>query len=100
MDQEARQVLWACYTYWHGLTCPEDQRSICYPWVLGTYHNRFGGEFHQSVLRRLATLGFLRQGDTSRGGNRRYYTLVNPDRVAELLGEWGLLAEQAGVGTP
>jgi len=26
--------------------------------------------------------------------------LVNPDRIAELLGQWDLLAEQAGIGTP
>jgi len=90
VDLELQRILWACLQYWHGESLPPHDRIICYKWVLGTYENRFGTEFHQSGLRRLTKLGFLKQDDTSRGGHRRYYKIVDPDRVAGLLSNWNL----------
>lgn len=90
-DTELQRVLWACSDYWRRGTSPPDQRMICHYWVIDPYGDRFGGTFHQGCLRRLANLGFLRQLHTVRGGGRRYYALVNPERIVELLTAWGLL---------
>jgi hypothetical protein len=90
-DPELQQILWACYKYWQGEPSPPHKRSICYSWVVSVYEDRFGDKFHQSKLRRLESLGFMQQGDTSRGGSRRYYRLVDPNRVAELLEKWALI---------
>jgi hypothetical protein len=90
-DSELQGVLWACYHYC-STAPPSGQRwEICYSWVLRQYKNRFGRQFHQSRLRRLSKLGFLSAQDTSRGGRRRYYNLVDPDRIAILLKKWNLL---------
>jgi hypothetical protein len=87
-DVELQRVLWACYKYWHDESLPPYERIICYNWVLGPYENRFGTKFHQSGLRRLTKLGFLKQDHASRGGHRRYYKIVDPNRVADLLRKW------------
>lgn len=89
-DLELKRILWACYQYWHAESLPPDERTICYKWVLGTYENRFRTKFHQSGLRRLTKLRFLKQDDTSRGGHRRYYKIVDPGRVSDLLSKWNL----------
>ena len=70
---------------------PKENRSICYTWVTGPYQERFNKLFHQSKLHQLAKLGFLEPEDTSRGGNRRYYKLVKPEKINKLLEGWGLL---------
>ena len=88
LDPELQRVLWACYEYWKTEPLPPEDRLICYKWVATLYTRHFGRGFHQSCLRRLAELGFLAQEDTSRGGHRRYYRLVDPSRVAQLLREW------------
>lgn len=89
-DLELKRILWACYKYWQGESSPPDERNICYKWVLGAYENRFRTKFHQSRLRRLAKLRFLKQDDTSRVGHRRYYKIIDPNRVGELLSKWKL----------
>ena len=89
-DLELQKVLWACYEYWCTETLPPNERDICYSWVVGVYEDRFGTKFYQSKLQRLVKLGFLEKGDTSRGGNRRYYKIVEPERVAGLLKKWDL----------
>ncbi len=80
-DLELQQVLWACYEYWQGETLPPRERVICYSWVVRVYEDRFGTKFHHSKLRHLAKLGFLKEDSTSRGGQRRYYKIVEPDHV-------------------
>lgn len=91
-ELELQQVLWACYTYWkrQGEALPPNERVVCYKWVRGPYEDRFGTRFHQSKLQRLAKLGFLEKDDTARGGSRRYYRIVEPEQVGELLRKWGL----------
>ena len=88
---ELQRILWACYQYWQGEPLPPHERAICYSWVVRLYEERFGTKFHQSKLRRLASLGFLQPSDVSRGGNRRYYKIVDPDKVAGLLKRWKLI---------
>lgn len=89
-DVELQRILWACYEYWHAESLPHHERIICYNWILGPYKDRFGTTFHQSGLRRLTKLGFLKQDQTSRGGHRRYYKIADPDRLGELLRKWNL----------
>lgn len=89
-DLELRLILSACYAYWEKEQLPPDQRAICYTWVHNVYKARFGGSFHQSRLEHLARLGVLEKDDTSRGGNRRYYRIVDADRLATLLRDWSL----------
>jgi hypothetical protein len=91
IEQDLRQILWACYDYWHRGTTPPEQRMICHYWVIDTYFNRFGTNFHQGRLRQLAKLGLLKAAYTVRGGARRYYTIPDPERVVELLTAWQLL---------
>lgn len=83
-------MLWACYDYWRREPITVVDRAICYTWVVKPHKNRFGVSFHQSAFGRLARLGFLTKDDTSRGGNRRYFKLVNPAEIERLLTEWGL----------
>jgi hypothetical protein len=90
LTPEQQRILWACYAYWAASPAPPEQRLVCYTWVLYCYQQRFGGEFTPPQLRSLAQLGLLRPGHVVRGGGRRYYTLADPQRVHELLGEWGL----------
>jgi hypothetical protein len=89
-DPELQRVLWACYKWWQGDPLPAHDRSVWYGWVIGPYKDRFGTQFHQSRLYRLTKLGFLKQDNTSRGGNRRYYKLVTPNQVGDLLRKWEL----------
>jgi hypothetical protein len=89
-DLELQRVLWACYKYWQGEPSLPHERVICYNWVLGLYEDRFDAKFHQSKLLLLTKLGFLKQDDTSRGGHRRYYKIIDPDRVDDLLRKWNL----------
>lgn len=89
-NAELQRVLWACYKYWQGEPLPVDQRAVCYSWVIRPYEKAFGAQFHQSRLYRLTKLGFLQQAETSRGGGRRYYTLINPEGIVGLLKKWNL----------
>lgn len=89
-NPELQQVLWACYKYWQGESLPTHERVICYSWVIKLYEERFGAKFHQSRLRRLTELGFLKEDDTSRGGRRRYYKIIDPNRGDNLLRKWNL----------
>ena len=89
-DLELQRVLWACYKYWQSESLPPHKRAICYSWVIGPYEDRFGTRFHQSRLRRLTKLGFLERDVASRGGSRRYYKIVDPNRVDDLLQKWDL----------
>jgi hypothetical protein len=90
-DPELQRVLWACYQYWQGEEAlPPHERTICYKWALDLYESKFGTKFHQSKLRLLAKLGFLKHDDTSRGGHRRYYKIMDPNQVDNLLRKWNL----------
>jgi hypothetical protein len=82
---ELRRVLWACLTYWNTEPNPIDNRAVCYSWVARCYEERFGETFHPSRLQHLARLGYLTKDDTSRGGNRRYYRISDPGRLADFL---------------
>jgi hypothetical protein len=93
MSTELRQILWAWHTYLQ--TVSRGNGALCYSWVVKTFEGRFGCRFHQSQLARLVEQGFLETEDNARGGSRRYYTMVNPDQVADLLVEWGLAAPAA-----
>lgn len=90
-DPELQRVLWACYKYWQDESLPANERVICYSWIVGLYNERFGTKFHPSILRHLTKLGFLKEEDTSKGGHRRYYEIINPGQVDELLRKWGLI---------
>ncbi len=92
VSTEQRKVLWACYDYWKRESCPPEKRAVCFYWVIDQYEKRFGGGFHQSVLRELADMGLLGRGYTVRGGSRRYYTIPDPAQVEILLAGWGLLS--------
>ncbi len=72
---ELQRVLMACLDYGNPV--------ICFSWVARRYKAMFGGTFHQSKLARLEQLGVLAQdGETSRGGRRRYYRIINPAALA------------------
>ena len=73
---EQRQVLWACYAYWLTEPLPAEERTVCYKWVAGTFAERFGKSFHQSVLTRLAKSGYLVRANTRRQTGW-YYRLAN-----------------------
>ena len=91
INKDIREVLWACCKYWQREDVPKKNRSIYYTWVKGPYQERFRKLFHQSKLHQLAKLVFLEPEDTSRGGNRRYYKLVKPEKINKLLEGWSLL---------
>ncbi len=90
-DKDLQKILWACYQYWSSQEQPEQERSICYSWIIRPYKERFGSDFHQSKLAELAKLGFLDREETSRGGRRRYYRIVKPNHIQSLLSDWGFL---------
>lgn len=90
-DPELQGVLWACYKYCHDESLPSYERVICYSWIVGLYNERFGTKFHQSKLRKLTKLGFLKGDDTSRDWHRRYYKIINPNQVQKLLRKWSLI---------
>ncbi len=76
-DPELQRIFLACLDY--GTTQHTPQPLICYSWVARCYEARFGGTFHQSRLGELERLGVLaKDGDTSRGGSRRYYRIIEP----------------------
>jgi len=85
-----RQIVWACHHYWQNEFLSPADRVVCYKWVARRHRDRFGTNFHQSALDRLAKLGFLGKDDTSRGGNRRYYKLTRPADIERLLIQWRL----------
>lgn len=77
-DPELQRVLVACLDYGNPV--------ICFSWVARRYEARFGKTFHQSRLAELARLGVLaKDGDTSRGGDRRYYRILDSAGLSELL---------------
>jgi hypothetical protein len=83
---ELQRILVACLGYWNTEPVAAAERFICYKWVARRYQARFGGTFHQSRLAELERLGVLaKDGDTSRGGHRRYYRILDPAGLAELL---------------
>ncbi len=85
-DPEFQRILLACLDYWNREPVAPNERFVCYKWALRCYQARFGGTFHQSRLGQLERLGVLaKDGDTSRGGHRRYYRIVDPVALAELL---------------
>jgi hypothetical protein len=88
-DPELQRILVACLDYCSAESCAPTQPVICYKWVARCYDARFGGKFrrfHQSRLGELERLGVLaKDGDTSRGGDRRYYRILDPSALAELL---------------
>ncbi len=90
-EPELQRVLWACYKYWQDESLPANERVICFGWIIELYNERFGAKFHWSRLRHLTKLGFLDEDDISKGGHRRYYKIIDPNRVAELLSKWGLI---------
>src|SRR5262245_33232475 len=90
LDQELRRILWVCLDIWKNQTADPEAREICYRWVSAKYQEKFGGSFHQSKLRKLAELGFLKEGDLVRAGTRRYYTILDPGQLEHMLLEWGM----------
>src|SRR5260370_35614946 len=89
-DLNLQRVLWACLAYWNTEPNPPDKRAVCYSWVARWYKDRFGGTFHQSRLEQLARMGLLTKADTSRGWNRRYYQISDPQRLGQSLKKWNL----------
>jgi len=85
-DRELQRILLACLDYWSKEPCAPAEPIICYKWVARCYQARFGGKFHQSRLGELERLGVLaKDGDTSRGGDRRYYRIIDPVALDEIL---------------
>jgi len=85
-DRELQGIVLACLDYWSAGSCAPAEPIICYKWVARCYQARFGGTFHQSRLGELERLGVLaKDGDTSRGGDRRYYRIIDPFALAKLL---------------
>ncbi len=85
-DPELQRILVACLDYWNTEPVAPAERFVCYTWVLRRYQARFGGTFHQSRLAELERLEVLaKDGDTSRGGHRRYYRIIDPFALAERL---------------
>jgi len=89
-DTELQRILWATFAYWKEKDTPPTERLVCYSWILRKYKQRFKTEFHHSRLSQLEKLGFLEKSETSRAGHRRYYKIVNPERVTPLLTTWKL----------
>lgn len=95
MTPELLNVLWACYAYWEGEALPLDERLVCYSWAIDPYRERFGREFSPSRLRELEALGYL--AETTPSARRKYYRLINPDRIRSLLGFMRLLDSRSAV---
>ena len=90
-DPELQRILLACLDYWNTEQVPVNERAICFSWVARRYKARFGGTFRQSSLQELARLGVLaKDGDTSSGGHRRYYRIIDPAQMAEFCSKRGL----------
>lgn len=90
LDDTDQHILWACYACLGNRAAQFDEALVCYSWARERYMARFDGLFHQSRLDRLAKLGFLEKDISTRGGKRRYYKIVDPDRVQSLLQGWSL----------
>src|SRR5438093_13758786 len=89
-DPELRQVLWACYDHWKNDANPPDKRRIWSGYIMDSYRNRFGSEFHQTKLYWVTKHGSLTQAESVRGGARRYYKMIDPDKILNLLQKCGL----------
>ena len=87
-NPELQCVLIACCECWKRETLPQEDRAICYSWVIGIYRELFGADFHPTMLYQLTKLGYLSQDYTARGGHRRYYRIVNPALVKSLVNKW------------
>ena|ERR1043165_8623269 len=81
LNAELARVLWAVYEVWRASDADAKSRLICFEWIIGKYEERFGTSFHQSKLSVLAKMGYLKADMATRGGNRRYYTLLDPEAV-------------------
>ncbi len=85
-NAELQRILVACLDYWNTEPVAPAERFVCYKWVLRRYQARFGGTFHQSRLVELERLGVLaKHGESSRGGDKKYYRIINPVGLAERL---------------
>ncbi len=84
LDIETRRVLWACYEYWATEPLPVDERVICFKWVKRRFESRFGTKLTRREFDRAAKSGLLAKADTSRGGDRRYYRLVDPEQLRQV----------------
>ncbi|MBI3411631.1 MAG: hypothetical protein HY040_25155 [Planctomycetes bacterium] len=91
VPRELRQILWACYAQWEDEGGEPAQRAVTYKWIRARFAKKFGRSFHQSALRVLAHMGYLKRIYTTRGGNRnrRYYALLDPKKVKDALAAWG-----------
>jgi len=89
-EPELQQILWACYECSQTDLVAAGEGSVCYSSMIDSYKKKFRSEFHPAKLYWLTKLGFLKQAHASRGGNRRYYTITNRDRVLQLLKKWKL----------
>jgi hypothetical protein len=81
-DPELNRILLAC------LDCGKEKPEpvIWFSSVARYYKARYSRTFHQSRLAELERLGVLaKDGDTSRGGSRRYYRIIDPFALAERL---------------
>ena len=87
---ELQQVLWVCYECWKNETLAPNDRVLCFSWLIDPYRKKFGTRFKPTDLYWLTKYGFLIQGETGKGGNRRYYKLADPDKTFELLQAWAL----------
>lgn len=85
IGEDLQRILWACLAYWSNEPLAFDERVICYSWVARLHQNKFGVSFAPSKLRYLGELGLLAQVDTSRGGDRRYWRINDPQLVAKIL---------------
>ena len=74
LDADLERVWWACRECARTSLTPDG--SFCHTWVSTIYERECGSGFHQSKMKKLARLGLLRENDSTRGGNRRYYTLA------------------------
>jgi len=90
LDQESKQVLWACLESVRQQPEALGNHELCYRWIVGRYKAKFGEAFHQVKLGQLADQGFLKRSDTTRGGNRRYYEIANPSMLTASLRQWNL----------
>lgn len=84
LDVETLRVLCACYEYWATEPLPIEDRVICFRWIKRGFESRFGVELTRREFDLAAKSGLLVKADTSRGGNRRYYRLVDPDQLRQL----------------
>ena len=86
-NPELIRTLRVAYDYWESEPTAINDRVICFAWVRNSYRRRFGIEITRAQFERLWRLGFLEKADDSRGGQRRYYRLCEPDGIARLLAQ-------------